>query len=65
MFSRTSPSGTRSGGRLAQVLVRLIVWSAALRRAEAVRLLDALRERSNRRYVSPLNVAIVFAGLQP
>jgi hypothetical protein len=28
-----------------------------------VRLLDALRERSSRRYVSPLNMAIVFAGL--
>jgi tetratricopeptide (TPR) repeat protein len=39
------------------------VYAAAGRRAEALKVLDELRERSQRKYVRPMHTALVYFGL--
>jgi TolB-like protein/Tfp pilus assembly protein PilF len=52
-----------SGGSSRATAELGFAYARSGRRAEALKLLDALNERSKQRYVSPLNLAIICAGL--
>src|SRR4029079_17698797 len=54
-LSRSSPRATAALG-----LAHALNWN----RVEALRLLKDLTERSKRRYVSPFDVALIYAGLR-
>ncbi len=54
---------TLSGGSPRATAELSFAYARNGRRSEALRLREALRKQSSRRYVSPLNMAIVFAGL--
>jgi serine/threonine protein kinase/tetratricopeptide (TPR) repeat protein len=51
------------GGEPAELGLRGHVYASAGRRAEAQRMLAELKDLSNRRYVAPFDIALVYAGL--
>ncbi len=55
--------GTLSGGNPQMKSVLGLAYAQSGRRADALRILDQLNELSERGYVSPFSIAVVYAGL--